>query len=64
MLNELDQESKRIGLKINQNKTKVMINTEEEVTVKIGEINIRQVEEYIYTWGNRSKWEKRIKKLK
>lgn len=48
MLEELDDEAKKIGLKMNYNKTKTMTNTDENTAITMGENTIEQVGEYIY----------------
>ncbi|GBP75023.1 Putative uncharacterized transposon-derived protein F52C9.6 [Eumeta japonica] len=47
MLNELASESRKIGLKLNPKKTKVMTNGNKS-SIKVGDSEIDYVDEYIY----------------
>ena len=49
MLNELDTESLKLGLKMNMRKTEIMYNSfADEKEVKINGIAVKKVEEYVY----------------
>src|SRR5277367_3156814 len=49
MLNQLNKESCKLGMKMNMKKTKVMCNKYVTVrTVKIGNVEVEYVDEYVY----------------
>ncbi|XP_030765759.1 uncharacterized protein LOC115889821 [Sitophilus oryzae] len=48
MLEELDSGAGRIGLNMNYTKTKIITNTDENITTRINQEKIEQIEEYIY----------------
>ncbi|XP_030746034.1 uncharacterized protein LOC115874876 [Sitophilus oryzae] len=48
MLEELVTAARRIDLNMNYTKTKIITNTDENITTRINQENIEQVEEYIY----------------
>ena len=45
MLEELDTAARRIGLNMNYTKTKIITNTDENITTRINQEKIEQVEE-------------------
>ena len=48
MMNQLHQESSKIGLKMNLSKTKVMTNIDDDAVIKVGDDVIERVDSYIY----------------
>ncbi|CAG9835439.1 unnamed protein product [Diabrotica balteata] len=48
MMKELDVEAGKIGLNMNYSKTKTITNTDEDITMRIGQDEIEQVKDYIY----------------
>src|ERR1700742_812031 len=48
MMNQLQQESSKIGLKMNLSKTKVMANIDDDAVIKVGDDVIERVDSYIY----------------
>ena len=48
MMNQLHQESSKIGLQMNLSKTKVMTNIDDDAVIKVGDDVIERVDSYIY----------------
>ena len=48
MLQQLNEESSKIGLKMNLSKTKVMTNIDDDRDIKIGDTIIERVDSYVY----------------
>jgi hypothetical protein len=48
MLQQLNEESSKIGLKMNLSKTKVMTNIDDDRDIKIGDTVIERVDSYVY----------------
>ncbi|CAG9828956.1 unnamed protein product [Diabrotica balteata] len=47
MMKELDVEAGKIGLNMNYSKTKIITNTNKDITMRIGQDEIEQAQEYI-----------------
>ena len=52
MLSQLNNESQKIGLKMNLSKTKIMTNIDDDTIIKIGNDEIKIVENYVYLGHN------------
>ena len=48
MLQQLNEESRKVGLKMNLSKTKIMINIDDDRDIKIGDTIIERVDSYVY----------------
>lgn len=57
MIQELQVASKKVGLQMNMNKTKIITKTGENMNININGTKLEQVEEYIYL-GQRIKLNK------
>ena len=48
MLEQLNEESSKVGLKMNLSKTKIMTNIDDDRDIKIGDTVIERVDSYVY----------------